>query len=93
MTGNHPGKARIAYELRADFEHALRLVPGLNRLNLHAIYLEFYEPVARNTIKPKHFSRWVTRAKEQHLELDFNHMFHLFLAPAQQRRFILIPPG
>lgn len=39
-TGNYPGKARNATELRADLEQALRLIPGPKRLNLHAIYLE-----------------------------------------------------
>lgn len=38
-TGNYPGKARNATELRADLEQALRLIPGPKRLNLHAIYL------------------------------------------------------
>lgn len=38
-TGNYPGKARNASELRADLEQAMRLIPGPKRLNLHAIYL------------------------------------------------------
>ena len=37
-TGNYPGKARNATELRADLELALSLIPGPKRLNLHAIY-------------------------------------------------------
>ena len=37
-TGNYPGKARTAEELRADLDTALRLIPGTHRLNLHAIY-------------------------------------------------------
>ncbi|MDI5822311.1 L-rhamnose isomerase, partial [Salmonella enterica subsp. enterica serovar Kentucky] len=51
-TGNYPGKARNATELRADLEQALRLIPGPKRLNLHAIYLESDTPVARDQIKP-----------------------------------------
>src|SRR5664280_1156374 len=35
-TGNYPGKARNADELRADFEKALSLIPGRHRVNLHA---------------------------------------------------------
>lgn len=54
-TGNYPGKARNAEELRADLEQALSLIPGPKRLNLHAIYLESDAPVARNEIKPEHF--------------------------------------
>lgn len=71
-TGNYPGKARNAQELRADLEQALSLIPGPKRLNLHAIYLESTTPVARNEIKPEHFKHWVEWAKRQQLGLDFN---------------------
>lgn len=71
-TGNYPGKARNAVELRADLEQALALIPGPKRLNLHAIYLESDKPVARNEIEPKHFSNWVDWARKQGLGLDFN---------------------
>ena len=47
-TGNYPGKARNASELRADLEQAMRLIPGPKRLNLHAIYLESDTPVSRD---------------------------------------------
>ena len=39
-TGNYPGKARTAPELRQDLDVAYRLIPGNHRLNLHAIYAE-----------------------------------------------------
>ena len=39
-TGNYPGKARNADELRRDLDVAYSLMPGSHRLNLHAIYLE-----------------------------------------------------
>ncbi len=39
-TGNYPGKARTADELRADLEEAFKLIPGKHRVNLHAIYAE-----------------------------------------------------
>lgn len=71
-TGNYPGKARNATELRADLEQALALIPGPKRLNLHAIYLESDTPVARNKIEPRHFKNWVEWAKQHHLGLDFN---------------------
>ncbi|WP_350313179.1 L-rhamnose isomerase [Dickeya fangzhongdai] len=71
-TGNYPGKARNAAELRADLEQAFRQIPGPKRLNLHAIYLESDTPVARNAIEPHHFSHWVTWAKTHQLGLDFN---------------------
>lgn len=71
-TGNYPGKARNAKELRADLEQALALIPGTKRLNLHAIYLESDTPVARNNIEPHHFNHWVEWAKQHRLGLDFN---------------------
>lgn len=71
-TGNYPGKARNATELRSDLELALALIPGPKRLNLHAIYLESDTPVARNKIEPRHFSHWVAWAKKHQLGLDFN---------------------
>lgn len=71
-TGNYPGKARNAGELRADLEQAMRLIPGPKRLNLHAIYLESTTPVDRDAIKPAHFANWVHWAKEHKLGLDFN---------------------
>jgi len=71
-TGNYPGKARNAIELRRDLDLAMELIPGAKRLNLHAIYLESETPVARDQIEPKHFANWVNWAKEKGIGLDFN---------------------
>ncbi|MCX6069145.1 MAG: L-rhamnose isomerase, partial [Chloroflexi bacterium] len=71
-TGNYPGKARSADELRRDLDVAYRLLPGSHRLNLHAIYLESDKPVERNAIEPKHFSAWLDWAKEKGHGVDFN---------------------
>ena len=71
-TGNYPGRARTADELRADVEMAMAQIPGPKRFNLHAIYLEADRPVERNQIRPEHFQRWVDWAKERRLGLDFN---------------------
>ncbi|AUX93494.1 L-rhamnose isomerase [Mixta gaviniae] len=71
-TGNYPGRARNADELRADVDLALGLIPGPKRFNLHAIYLESDRPVARDAIEPQHFANWVSWAKERQLGLDFN---------------------
>ena len=73
VTGNYPGKARTADELRADAAKAFSLIPGRHRFNLHAIYAETGgRPVERDRIGPEHFARWVDWAKEQKLGLDFN---------------------
>ena len=71
-TGNYPGRARNVEELRSDLDRAMALIPGPKRLNLHAIYLESEQPVARNEIRPQHFAGWVEWAKQRGLGLDFN---------------------
>lgn len=75
-TGNYPGKARTADELRADLDQALSLIPGKHRLNLHAIYAETGEKrVERDSLEPKHFSRWIDWAKSNGMGMDFNGSF------------------
>jgi L-rhamnose isomerase len=75
-TGNYPGKARNADELRADLERALSLVPGQHRVNLHAIYAEAHgRQVDRDRLGPEHFAGWVDWARSRGLALDFNGTF------------------
>jgi len=71
-TGNYPGRARNADELRADVELAMAQIPGPKRFNLHAIYLESERKVERDQIRPEHFQRWVDWAKARGVGLDFN---------------------
>jgi L-rhamnose isomerase len=71
-TGNYPGKARTAAELRRDLDLVYSLLPGAHRLNLHAIYLEADNKVERNAIEPLHFAAWVDWAKANGHGLDFN---------------------
>jgi L-rhamnose isomerase len=72
-TGNYPGRARNAKELRADLDEALSLIPGMHRVNIHAMYGEFGNgTVDRNEIEPEHFAGWVEWAKNRNLGLDFN---------------------
>ncbi|MDA1055355.1 MAG: L-rhamnose isomerase [Planctomycetota bacterium] len=76
VTGNYPGKATTPDELRSDVSHALSLIPGRHRLNLHASYGEFAgTPVDRNEIEPRHFQGWIDWAIESGLGLDFNPTF------------------
>lgn len=72
VTGNYPGKASTADELRQDLDKAYSLIPGIHRLNLHAIYLEADKKVERNKITPEYFSGWVDWAKEMDHGIDFN---------------------
>jgi L-rhamnose isomerase len=72
-TGNYPGKARNAIELRSDLDKAYSLIPGTHRLNLHAIYAETGDrPVPRNELQPEHFAGWVDWARTNSHGLDFN---------------------
>ena len=71
-TGNYPGKARTAAELRNDLDVVYSLLPGSHRLNLHAIYLEADQKVQRNAIEPRHYSAWKDWAKANQHGVDFN---------------------
>ena len=72
-TGNYPGKARNAAELRDDIGLALDLMPGTQRLSLHAIYADYDGPrVPRDELTAAHFQRWIDWAAQRGLGLDFN---------------------
>ncbi len=71
-TGNYPGKARTADELRADLEFAMKYIPGEKKVNLHANYQEADTFVDRDAIEPKHFEKWADWAVEKGIGLDFN---------------------
>ena len=72
-TGNYPGKARTADELRSDLDVAYRLIPGQHRLNLHAIYAETGgKQIERTDLQPEHFAGWLDWAKANNHGLDFN---------------------
>ncbi|MFH0911197.1 MAG: L-rhamnose isomerase [Planctomycetota bacterium] len=75
-TGNYPGKARTARELRADLDAALSLIPGAHRVNLHAIYAETGGArVERDELLPEHFQNWIDWARKKGMGLDFNPTF------------------
>jgi len=87
-TGNYPGKARNADELRADLDKALSLIPGRHRLNLHAIYAETGgRKVERNELAPEHFSRWIEWAASKGMGMDFNPSY--FSHPLAESGFTL----
>lgn len=72
-TGNYPGKARTAAELRSDLDRAYSLIGGTHRLNLHAIYAETGgKQVERNELQPEHFAAWVDWAQANRHGVDFN---------------------
>ena len=76
VTGNYPGKARTAQELRADFEKALSLIPGNHRFNLHACYAEMKgKKVERDSLGVEQFENWIAWAKTKRIGLDFNQTY------------------
>ena len=72
-TGNFPGKAKTLEQMRSDIDKVMSLLPGKQRLNLHAIYGEFGgELVDRDKIEIKHYQGWINWAKKRKIGLDFN---------------------
>ena len=77
VTGNYPGRARTAEEVRQDIAKSIALIPGTQRVNVHAYYAEFDDGfVDRDQLEPKHFQGWMDWAKELGISLDFNPSFH-----------------
>lgn len=88
VTGNYPGRARTADELRRDLDKAYSLIPGAHRLNLHSIYAETGgERVERNALRPEHFANWVDWARQNDHGVDFNPT--LFSHPLAESGFTL----
>ncbi len=72
-TGGYPGRARDGDEMRADLDVVLKLLPGVQRLNLHAFYAETGDrAVDRDALVPEHFARWLDWARSRGIGLDFN---------------------
>jgi len=72
-TGNFPGKAKNIRQMRDDLDKVLSLLPGRQRLSLHAIYGEFGgKRVDRDQIGVSHFQGWINWAKKRKMGLDFN---------------------
>ena len=72
-TGNYPGKAKTITQMRDDLDKVFSLLPGKQRLSLHAIYGEFGgKLVDRDQIEVEHFQGWIDWAKKRKIGLDFN---------------------
>lgn len=90
-TGNHPGKARTADELRADIEQAFALIPGPKRFNLHALYAEPAKKTNRDELTPDDFKNWLAWGRAAQVPLDFNPSF--FSHPNAADGFTLTHPN
>lgn len=72
-TGNFPGKAKNISQMRDDLDKVMSLVPGKQRLNLHASYGEFGGKfVDRDQIETKYYQGWINWAKKRNIGIDFN---------------------
>ncbi len=59
--------------MKQDLEKVMSLLPGKQRLNLHASYGEFGGVfVDRDAIEPGHFQGWIDWAGKMGIALDFN---------------------
>jgi len=57
-------------------DKALSLIPGKNRVNLHAMYAETNgKKVDRDEITVEYFQRWIDWAKDKGIGIDFNPTF------------------
>ncbi len=75
-TGNYPGKARNAEQLRSDLAMAASLIPGAKKVALHGLYAETgSKKVPRDELGPEHFANWISWAQKTKLGLDFNPSF------------------
>ncbi len=87
-TGNYPGRARTADELRADITEAISMIPGNLRIGLHSCHAEpGGRKVDRDSYSIDLFQNWVDWAKEKSLQLDFNPTF--FSHPKMDGNFSL----
>lgn len=75
-TGNYPGRARTAQELRADIDFAMSMIPGQTKINLHACYADKHgKDIDRDAYTVDEFREWVDWAVEKGVGLDFNPTF------------------
>ncbi|MGE4488141.1 MAG: L-rhamnose isomerase [Kiritimatiellales bacterium] len=86
-TGNYPGRARNGAEARADLEKTMSLIPGTQRVNVHACYSETDHYVDRDEMDPSCFKKWMDWAKANGICLDFNPTF--FAHPKAETGFTL----
>ncbi|MDA3874354.1 MAG: L-rhamnose isomerase [Kiritimatiellae bacterium] len=86
-TGNYPGRARNGEEARADIAKAMSLIPGQQRVNIHASYCETDTYIERDQLTLDGFRKWLDWAKDLGVLLDFNPTF--FAHPLAEDGFTL----
>jgi L-rhamnose isomerase len=75
VTGNYCGRARNFEELTRDISKVLSLVPGENKINIHASYRNTLSGHDRDSMSEDDFKEWIDFATEKGIGLDFNPTF------------------
>lgn len=89
-TGNYPGRARNFDELKQDLDCAFSLIPGIKRLNLHAIYAVSDSALHLDKLTIKEFEPWLDWALPKGIHIDFNPT--LFSSPMIKDNLTLSSP-
>ena len=77
VTGNYPGRARTADELRSDLDLVLKLVPGTKRVCLQGHQVDKMIPgVDRDGFTIEHFANWLAWAQENKIGMDIAPCFY-----------------
>ena len=77
VTGNHPGVARTADELRADLDAAMKLIPGKVKIGLQGHEVDKMVPgVDRDAYTIENFSGWLDWAKDRKIGMDIAPAFY-----------------
>ena len=77
VTGNYPGCARNADELRQDLDLALRLIPGRHKVGLQGHQVDKMFPgVDRDGFTIDNFRSWLDWAKEKKIGMDIAPAFY-----------------
>lgn len=77
VTGNYPGCARNADELRKDLDFAMKLIPGHHRVGLQGHQVDKMFPgVDRDAFTIENFRSWLDWAKERKIGLDIAPAFY-----------------
>ncbi len=77
VTGNYPGRARTADELRQDLDVALSLIPGTKRVCLQGHQVDRMFPgVDRDAFTLENFSSWLDWAKQKKIGMDIAPAFY-----------------
>lgn len=77
VTGNYPGRARTANELRQDLDLVLKLLPGTQKVNLQAHQVDRVLPGQdRDSYTLENYSDWLSWAQGKKIGLDIAPAFY-----------------